>query len=471
MINGMPIQFLNGFDDQPKFINGLGAAIEDVITGRDLEGIGLGSTADDDRKMYDYLVKTRNIIATNPQMVATVQNPADMIKMFDYAIQYWYTPQRDKALDILAEQEEKLIKAGAILAGYDLSGLAGEGLDGFWKSIKTGFKKAGNAVKTAAKATGQAVKKAAKFVITRLNPVAIAARTGFLVAMKINLNHIASKVAPGYLTPAEAQAEGISPADHQKAVEALDKITKMYTGKLFGKENVLKKAILSGKRKKWRKGVSLDENQISQSVNANAGEANDLTADEAAEITTQQVSGVGSAAAASSVAAAAPWIVKATNWVKDLFRKGETVAENAAANVKEAASVAQNVSRTVQATSQAFKQSQAQSQPQAQQDQNTSPQTQNAMDNPNPGLMDKLKKPATWLILAGIGVAGYFAYKAFKGSSSPKRQAAGGDSAPALNGLEGARRGKARRAAALPAPKAKTAKRRKSTKVKTVKLH
>jgi hypothetical protein len=83
----------------------------------------------------------------------------------------------------------------------------------------------------------------------RFNPATIAARNGFLLALKLNIGKMSTRLKWGYATPEQAKAKNISPAIVAKAKKAIEKVEKIFT-KIGGKANNLKKAILSGKKGK-----------------------------------------------------------------------------------------------------------------------------------------------------------------------------------------------------------------------------
>ena len=76
----------------------------DLVAG--LEGLGADSETQRLQSIYDHLLKTRNLIASKPELISSVDYPPAFIKMLDYAIDNWYTPNRDKALQILAKNED-----------------------------------------------------------------------------------------------------------------------------------------------------------------------------------------------------------------------------------------------------------------------------------------------------------------------------------------------------------------------------
>jgi hypothetical protein len=219
----------------------------DAVMATSLSGIGLGATTNqsDLDKLYQNIVSTRNAVAQNPSLVSTVDDPQALIKMLDYAIQYWYTDKRNEALDILAKNEAQLNLQNGVATmnglGYDPDDLALSGINvkGFFTNVK-------NTVKTVGQKVGQAAKVAVKAVV-KFNPLSIAARGGFLLAMKLNLGKMASKIKWAYGTQQQAAAKGVSASNWQKSKDALVKIEKLFADKLQGSRDALKNAILKGR--------------------------------------------------------------------------------------------------------------------------------------------------------------------------------------------------------------------------------
>jgi hypothetical protein len=85
--------------------------------------------------------------------------------------------------------------------------------------------------------------------MVRFNPLTIAARNGFLLAMKLNLKKMASRLKWAYATKEQAAAKGVSTQQWEKAKKALSKIEKLFADKLQGKKSALKNAILKGRAK------------------------------------------------------------------------------------------------------------------------------------------------------------------------------------------------------------------------------
>ena len=100
-LQGINVAVLSGVPGNDHF---------DAVMATSLTGSDLGDTTpqQDLDKLYQNLVATRNAVAQNPRLVSTVDDPQALLKMLDYAIQYWYTDKRDQALEILAKNEKQL---------------------------------------------------------------------------------------------------------------------------------------------------------------------------------------------------------------------------------------------------------------------------------------------------------------------------------------------------------------------------
>ncbi|HBG70504.1 MAG: hypothetical protein A2W93_03555 [Bacteroidetes bacterium GWF2_43_63] len=260
---------LNGIN--VAVLSGTTSNVMDLVN--DLEGLeNLGADSQQERlsAIYDHLVKTRNIIAGKPQLIQNVDYPPAFLKMLDYAIENWNTPSRDKALAILAQNEDALNKHYQLDLVPENSDL--EGLDNDWsemddmsdeellgmlggkkrkekkqaKAEKKAAKKADPTKKGFFKKVGEAVKKGGKAFI-RYNPVTVAARNGFLLALKLNIKKMGSKLKWGYATKEQAAAKGITADKWEKSKNAVAKVEKLFADKLQGKRDKLKNAILKGK--------------------------------------------------------------------------------------------------------------------------------------------------------------------------------------------------------------------------------
>ena len=237
-MNGINIAVLSGIDSD----------VMDLVAGFD--GLGELTEAENQRFLYEHLVKTRTMIAAKPELISNVDYPPAFLKMLDYAIANWHTPNRDQALENLARNEDEINQMNGFDGSEDaemdgLDELYGDydELSGKKAPKKTGkkgfFKKVGAAVKEAGTT---AIKAAARF-----NPLVITARNGFLLAMKLNLKKMGTKLKWAYATKEQAAAKGVSESDWQKSKKALSKIEKLFADRLQGKKSALKNAVLKGK--------------------------------------------------------------------------------------------------------------------------------------------------------------------------------------------------------------------------------
>jgi hypothetical protein len=242
--------------DYTMNLKGINVAVLSGVSGNDhyeavmataLSSVGLGATTDqsDLDKLYQNLVATRNAVAQNPGLVSTVDDPQALIKMLDYAIGYWYTDKRDQALEVLAKNEAQLnlhngVNAmGSIGLDNDELALSGVNVKGFFTNVN-------NTVKSVGQNVGQGAKVAVKAVV-KFNPLSIAARGGFLLAMKLNLGKMASKLKWAYGSQQQAAAKGVNAATWQKSKNALAKVESLFADKLQGSRSALQNAILTGK--------------------------------------------------------------------------------------------------------------------------------------------------------------------------------------------------------------------------------
>ena len=244
-LNGIDIAVLSGVGDSNTYA--------DVVFARDLEGIeNIGDTSEAERlkAMRSYLQKTRDMITANPKMISSVDYPPAFIEMLDYALKSWDTPNRDKALEVLARNEDAWNKKNGLSQVNDTDDLSG--LDDDWPNLDgllAGNTQLGKiSMKGFFKKVGEAVKKGGKLFV-RFNPATIAVRSAFLLAMKLDIGGMASKLKWGYATQDQAKAKGISVDTWNKSKKALDKIEKLFADKLQGQRSKLKSAILSGKAK------------------------------------------------------------------------------------------------------------------------------------------------------------------------------------------------------------------------------
>jgi len=274
-LDGLPIQMLNGATrmsgiDLMGGYYGLYGNLMAVAMGSDLSGFGLGSAENDETAMYNYLVRTRDVILAAPGMFKIMKNPLEVARMLDYAIRYWNTELRDHALGVLENEEQRLLREGVIvyphadLTGDELGDLGKgffkkvgaavkKGAQAVGKGVATAAKATGKAVATAAKATGKAVATAAKAAgnfVLRFNPVSLAARGGMLMAIRLNLFKLADKLQYGLYTDEQAKAAGLNMDSFKANQDAYNQARKLFCNTLKGNEGKFKKAIEKGVKHK-----------------------------------------------------------------------------------------------------------------------------------------------------------------------------------------------------------------------------
>jgi hypothetical protein len=252
-LNGVDISVLGGIeDDELNEISGILSG-EDFQEVAELEGLGrIGTREQELRAIQNHLLRTRGIIARRPHLIRDIEHPQSFLGMVDYALKYWDTDKRDEALGILAGEEDRLNDLEG-MRGYDeghedvelfygINGLGSFDVLGKAKRQKKFFDK----VKQAAKKAGQGIKKIAKGLV-RYNPLTVAIRAAVLLALKVNLMKVSSKLKWGYLTEEEAKAKGFNMEEWRKVKAQVQKAENMFVKVLQGKAENFKRAILKGR--------------------------------------------------------------------------------------------------------------------------------------------------------------------------------------------------------------------------------
>lgn len=171
-----------------------------------------------DNTLY-YLLETRDLIKANPERISMIDEPRGFLEMLNYLIKYWKTDNRDEALDVLADQEAKINKTHPLKTHENLK------QRWFFRDIRKSIKNGGN-----------------KFLYS--NPLIIAARNGFLVALLINYNRMADRLKFGFIPKAEAIKKGFSLEDLENSKKTVIQVEKIYAD--FGGSSIdLKNAALS----------------------------------------------------------------------------------------------------------------------------------------------------------------------------------------------------------------------------------
>lgn len=252
-LNGIDISVLGGIeDDELNEISGILSG-EDFKDLSELEGIADDNTRHQElQAIRNHLVRTRGIIARRPHLIRDTEHPESFLGMVDYALKYWDTDKRDQALGILAGEEDRINEFEGV-SGYDeehedvellygLNGMGSYDVLGKAKRQRKFFAK----VKQATKKAGQGIKKIAKAVV-RFNPLTVTIRAAVLLALKVNLMKVSSKLKWGYLTEAEAKAKGFDMDEWRKMKAQLTQAENLFVKTLQGKAENFKKAILTGR--------------------------------------------------------------------------------------------------------------------------------------------------------------------------------------------------------------------------------
>ena len=271
-----------------------------------------------------------------------------------------YVQDPEIAFEILDEDGNVVMYADAEENLYVLDGL---GELGFLKKIGRGLKKVGSFVgKKVIRPVGRGIKKVAKFTGKKilkpalktfnrfLNPATILLRNGFLLAMKINLMKVASRLRFGYLSDAEARKRGMSMSGFSKLKGAIRKAHKIYE-LAGGKSKNLKKAILTGKGNRDRK-VPLSGFELGSPVDFDDDFTDEfermvveMDPDDVESLLegTIEIEGLGAIATGSAIAAASGAVATVSsllNKITGVFDKAEKVKSDVTNLKSQASSIA-----------------------------------------------------------------------------------------------------------------------------------
>ena len=96
-----------------------------------IEGLlGLGSPIHNEKEIFRHLEATRDLLKANPNLIPPhIDHTKGFLSMLDYSIKHFWTPERNKAMKILALNEAKINKISGI-SEDDLLGADDDDLDG-----------------------------------------------------------------------------------------------------------------------------------------------------------------------------------------------------------------------------------------------------------------------------------------------------------------------------------------------------
>lgn len=303
-LNGIDISVLGGINDDAY--NELSA----ILNGDDLdpfEGLGENISEEDGlNAIYNHLIRTRDFVRRYPNFIRHAENPQTFLGMLDYSIGYWNTDKRNKALDVLEEQEASLNERNGMLNmpdGYEdvglfygMENLSGISLLGKAKAKKGFFKSVRSAVQKAKEGRKALLKKAVKKFV-RFDPAVTTVRVGIIAALKTNVFKIASRLKIGYYTEDEARARGLDIEQWRKARKVLQDAENLFVNKFQGKPENFRRAILTGRAGGLNSIEDLDEPMEGLGVYAAAAAGGGAT---------------------TAAAAATPWIKKVLDLMKQV---------------------------------------------------------------------------------------------------------------------------------------------------------
>lgn len=111
----MPLAMRKRFNTfRQEYPKQVASDVDSVLKGLDFAGFAGNGSVEDDEMLLNHLVRTKYIAERSPVAISGYQNPAAFNQMLGYVIDNWDTPDREKALEIAAVEEERLIANGAI---------------------------------------------------------------------------------------------------------------------------------------------------------------------------------------------------------------------------------------------------------------------------------------------------------------------------------------------------------------------
>lgn len=347
-MNGIPLHQLNGLDAAEQLENNYGGL------GNEFEGIDEelnGLSGDDEtvgrvfrKRLKAHVTNTRRKIQKDPKLVTQIYRPDVLVKQLtklEGALAGNDEAHLDAVLEHLSATEHEAVRPELMgvydaMHGHDdyLYGALYGAIDDNMLDAVMGFGRKGRSAKKAAKAnTGKkgfftkiknvkkvlksdkfkgklknAVKKVGRF-IKKTNPLLMAARGGFIMAMRTNFAKIAEKAYWGYQTREFARSKGISDSYYDACVKVKDKIVKTFVKVLGGDEGTIRKPIMNGRAaKKISKALKKKGMSGSTSELFGLGSVNGLGV-------------VAAAASATTITAAMAFLTPIIKMIADMKKK------------------------------------------------------------------------------------------------------------------------------------------------------
>ncbi len=279
-MNGIPLEQLNGIND----VAGLGnefEGVENELSGLSDESVGRVFH----KKLHQHVKNTRCHCQNNPQKYAHLYKPDVLVKQLqklEGALAGGNEAYLDGVLEELSNKEHEAVHGhlqgvydamhghddylygqmygdlddkmlGAVL-GLGRKGRSSKkmnnakhGKRGFFTKIKNARKGFKNG-KFKGKIKG-AFKKVVRF-IKKTNPLAMAIRGGFLMAMRTNFLKMGEKIYWGFQTKEFALSKGIKSDYYDACIVSKNKMLKVFVDRLGGNESAIKKAVMNGRAAK-----------------------------------------------------------------------------------------------------------------------------------------------------------------------------------------------------------------------------
>lgn len=277
---GIPLHQLNGLEDYA----GLGNEFDGIdaeLNGLNEESMGRVFH----RRLHAHVKNTRRFIERNPHKVSHLYKPEVVVKQLsrlEGALESGNESHLDGVLEELSASEHEAVHSNlqgvydalhghddhlygqmygeiddkmlGIVLGLGRKGRAAKKIKAAKKGKKGFFTKVKNARKAikSGKFKGKLKKVLKKVgrVLKKTNPLIMAARGGFLMAMRTNFVKIAEKAYWGFQTKEFAMSKGIKPDYYDACLKVKDKLLKVFVEKLGGNESAIKKAIMNGRAAK-----------------------------------------------------------------------------------------------------------------------------------------------------------------------------------------------------------------------------
>jgi hypothetical protein len=278
IMEGIPLQQLNGIDTMQQLGNEF-EGVDTELNGLDEQGVGRVFH----QRLHAHIRNTRCHCQQKPHLYRSMYNQPVLLKQLqklegalasgseahlDGVLEELSNSEKDAVLPHLHGVYDEIHAHDDHLYGHQFGAIDEKMLDtvmglgrrskkkgGFFKKMKRGFftkiknaRKAFKSGKWKGKLKG-AFKKIGRF-LKKTNPLAMAIRGGFLMAMRTNFLHMGEKVYWGFQTKEYALKRGIKPDYYDACLKVKTRLINAYVNKLGGNESAIKKAVMNGRAAK-----------------------------------------------------------------------------------------------------------------------------------------------------------------------------------------------------------------------------